>query len=297
MPSAADPALRCTEHELLANGIRLRYVEMGEGPLVVLLHGFPDFWCVWREQLPALAAAGFRAVAPDLRGYNRSDKPPGVRAYGIPLVAADVAALIGALGSGRAAAVIGHDWGGVVGWHLAAHRAELLARLVVVNAPHPAVFARELRTPRQMMRSWYAAFFQLPWLPELVLRAGDYALLLRAVRRHVRRLGAVTERDLARQREALAQPGALTAALNYYRAAGRRLWRRGPRALPGHAPVLVRTLVIWGERDPFLGVRLTEGLERWVPVLRVVRLPDAGHWVQLDDPAAVNAALLEWLQT
>src|SRR5579859_6416310 len=147
-------------HEALVNGIRLHYVEAGAGPLVVLLHGFPEFWYSWRYQIPALAAAGFRVVAPDMRGYNTSEKPPGVKSYTVDLLAADVAALIRAAGADRAA-VAGHDWGGAVAWATALLYPDLLSRLIVLNAPHPAAFLRELHTLNQLRRSSYIALFQL----------------------------------------------------------------------------------------------------------------------------------------
>jgi pimeloyl-ACP methyl ester carboxylesterase len=312
VPNDPPPGhLGFTEGEAqLGETVTLRYLEAGAGPLVLLLHGFPDFSYGWRYQLAALAAAGYRAVAPDLRGYNRSSKPRRVAAYDLPVLGADVAALVRALGEERAAAIVGHDWGGVIAWLVAEQRPELLDRLVILNAPHPAAFARELATPDQLARSAYVFFFQLPWLPERVLRAGgSYAPLLRALRRMVKRPGALTSADLARHRDALAQPGALTAALNYYRAFGRRLARRaarrtlarlfgGRRAARGEPRTTVQapTLLLWGERDPALGPRLTEGLERWVPRLEVRRFPEAGHWVQLDEPDAVSEAIVEWVR-
>ena len=261
----------------------------------MLLHGFPDFSYGWREQMPAIAAAGFRAVAPDMRGYNRSDKPRGVAAYDLAHLADDIAALIGALGHDRAHAVIGHDWGGIVAWQLAATHRELVDRLVIVNAPHPRVLRRELRTLDQLVRSSYAVFFQLPVLPELLLRANGYALVLRALRREVHRPGALTDADVERHRDALAQPGALTAMLNYYRATGRRMiGLRRPRRRASSLTVQP-TLIVWGDLDPFLNQRFVEGLEQWVPALRVVRFPTAGHWVHLDEPERVNAEITGFL--
>jgi pimeloyl-ACP methyl ester carboxylesterase len=191
----------------------------------------------------------------------------------------------------------------VIAWHVAERYPALLERLVILNAPHPAAFARELRTPGQLARSLYAVFFQLPWLPELVLRAGGtYAPLLDAMRRMVRRPGALTAADLERHRDALAQPGALTAALAYYRAMGRRVARRGPerglaeRGAPAVPTIDAPTLVLWGDQDRALTPRLTVGLERWVPRLRVRHFPEAGHWVQLDAPDAVNQEIVAWLR-
>jgi pimeloyl-ACP methyl ester carboxylesterase len=281
--------------------ITLRYLEAGTGPLVLLLHGFPDFSYGWRNQIAAVAAAGYRVVAPDLRGYNRSSKPRRVAAYDLPVLAGDVVALVRALGETSVAALVGHDWGGVIAWHVAERHPALVERLVILNAPHPAVFARELRTPGQATRSLYVAFFQLPGVPELLLRGdGRFGPLLAAFERMVLRPGALTAADVERHREAIAQPGALTAALNYYRALGRRVARRGLRAglvEREGAPrtVAAPTLVLWGNRDPALGERLTEGLQAWAPRLRVRHFPEAGHWVQLDSPDAVNAEILGWL--
>src|SRR3954449_2631161 len=170
MEAPAATAERWAHREAVVNGVRLHYVEAGAGPLVVLLHGFPEFWYSWRHQIPALAAAGFRVVAPDMRGYNRSDKPRGVRAYSGDALTGDVAKLIRACGAERAV-VVGHDWGAAVAWQFAMAYPALLERLVIMNAPHPARFLRALRTWRQARKSWYMFFFQLPWLPESRFRA------------------------------------------------------------------------------------------------------------------------------
>jgi pimeloyl-ACP methyl ester carboxylesterase len=278
-------------HRAVVNGVGLHYVEAGAGPLVLLLHGFPDFWYTWRRQIPVLAEAGFRVVAPDLRGYNESDKPPGVASYRLKLLSADVAALIRHLGCARAF-VVGHDWGGAVAWHTALTHSDVVERLVVLNAPHPAAFFRELRTPRQLLKSWYMFFFQLPALPEALCRRNNFAWLERALRRDPVRPGAFSDDDLCRYKLALSRPGALTAAINYYRA----LFRYTPRRLLGRMPpITVPTLLIWGEQDRYLGLALTEGLDRWVPGLRVERIADASHWVQADAPERVNQLLLDFL--
>jgi epoxide hydrolase 4 len=273
-------------------GLRLHYVEAGEGPLVVLLHGFPEFWFSWRFQIPALAAAGFRVVAPDMRGYNLSDKPKSVGSYALERLARDVERLIGALGEERAV-IVGHDWGGIVAWAVAILHPERVERLVILNVPHPERFSRGLRTPRQLLRSSYAFFFQIPWLPERVLRAGDFALVRSVFRNDPVRPGTFGEENIGRYVEALSCPGALTAAINYYRA----LARRGPtvaRALRRRieAPVMV----IWGQRDLFLVPELAKPDPVWVPNVRLERLPDASHWVQQDRPEKVNALLLDFLR-
>ena len=223
------------------NGVRLHYVEAppqtaaakGTAPLCCVLHGFPEFWYAWRRQIGALAAAGFRVLAPDLRGYNLSDKPRGVDAYRVEALTADVAGLIRHAGE-RSAVVVGHDWGGVLTWLLPLHHPEIVHKRVILNAPHPAALRRELRRGTdQLLRSWYVFFFQLPWLPEVTMRSGDFALLGRMLRRQPVHPGAFTDADVAAYTHALARPGALTAAIDYYRAAFRR-----PRARPttGQAP-------------------------------------------------------------
>jgi pimeloyl-ACP methyl ester carboxylesterase len=286
--TTALPADPWTHHVADVGEIRLHYVEAGEGPLVVLLHGFPEFWYEWRHQIPALAAAGFRVVAPDMRGYNLSDKPEGVERYRVELLVEDVAGLVRHLGAERVH-VVGHDWGGIVAWYFAMLRPELLDRLVVLNAPHPAAFAREIVKPDQMLRSAYAGFFQLPAVPELALRAGDFALLERVLRTEPARPGAFTDADVERYKEAFAQPGALTASLNYYRAFARR-------DKPAVRAIAAPTLLVWGEKDPHLVVRLTEGLEEWVPGIRVERIPEASHWVAVDEPERVNRLLAGFLR-
>jgi pimeloyl-ACP methyl ester carboxylesterase len=281
-----------THREAVVNGVRLHYVEQGTGPLVVLLHGFPEFWYSWRHQIPALAAAGFRVIAPDQRGYNISEKPPGVRSYRIEQLAADVAALIAHEGESKAT-VVGHDWGGAVAWSVPMLHPEAVEKLIVLNSPHPEAMIREFRRVRQLLRSWYMFFFQLPWLPEAMLRLGNYRVLERTMRSDPVRAAAFSDEDIAAYKEAMSQPGALTAGINYYRA----LFRRNPL----ETRRLVRTieaptLLIWGERDPYLGVSLTEDMEQWVPNIRVERIADASHWVQVDAWERVNELMIGFLR-
>lgn len=272
------------------NGVRLHYVEAGDGPAIVLLHGFPDFWYGWRHQIPALAA-GFRVIAPDMRGYNTSEKPKGIRSYRHEAVAEDIAELIRTVGGGRAS-VAGHDWGGFIAWHLGSHHRDRVVKLVILNAPHPAAWFREIWKPRQLVRSWYQFFFQLPRLPEAWIRAREYALLRTVLRSDPARRGAFTDADIERYVEAMAQPGALTAAIHYYRAA----MRRNPfRLLKEVRPVDAPTLLIWGEKDRYLGPWLTRGLERWAPGIRVECLPESSHWVMADAPDRVNALMIDFL--
>jgi pimeloyl-ACP methyl ester carboxylesterase len=273
-------------------GLRLHCVEAGTGPLVVLLHGFPEFWYAWRHQLPALADAGYRVVAPDLPGYNTSDKPPRVRDYRPRLLAQEVADLIGALGAGSAA-VAGHDWGGALAWLLAMHHPERIQRLVVLNAPHPIRFLTGLRRPRQLRRSWYILAFQLPWLPERLIAARDFQALRRALGRQPTRPGAFTAQDIDHYVAAAAQPGALRAAINYYRAAVRANPLAQAQTL---RRVDIPTLVIWGDQDRYLGRALAEPDPAWVPEVRVERIPEASHWVQADAPERVNQLMVDFLQ-
>jgi pimeloyl-ACP methyl ester carboxylesterase len=292
----ADETLRGVElaHRYADLGdVRVHYVEAGEGPLVLLLHGFPQFWYQWRHQVPALVEAGFRVVAPDMRGYNLSDKPPGVRAYRVELLARDVKRLILACGE-RTADVAGHDWGAIAAWIAAMRHPECVGRLAILNVPHPARLLHGLMSPMQLLRSSYAFFFQIPRLPEEVIRAGDFGLLRSVFRRDPVRSEAMSDEDIERYVEAIARPGALTASLNYYRALLR--YPRHTRELMKRveAPVLV----IWGERDRFLSRRLAEPPRLWVPgLLGVKRLPDASHWVAEDRPLEVNTLLLDFLRS
>lgn len=270
--------------------VRLHYVETGEGPLVVLLHGFPEFWLSWRFQIPALAASGFRVVAPDMRGYNLSSRPPGVAAYGLDRLAADVRDLIHERGA-PSAFLAGHDWGGFVAWGTAMSHPSEVARLAILNMPHPRRLFHALGSRRQLARSWYVFFFQVPWIPERALQSGRWRALRYGLE-HDARPGAFTPEDIARYVEAWSRPGAATAMLNYYRAA----FRWTPRAAGQRIRVVsAPTLVIWGERDRHLGAELAQPDAVDVPNLeRVVRLPNASHWVHHDDPDRVNELLVDF---
>jgi pimeloyl-ACP methyl ester carboxylesterase len=274
------------------NGVRLHYVEYGKGPLILLLHGFPECWYAWRYQLPALAEAGYRVVAPDLRGYNLSDKPRGVHAYRMECFIGDVKGLIQTLGEDRAV-VLGHDWGGVIAWQLAISEPQMVKKLIILNAPHPQRYLEALKTPGQLLRSWYVLFFQLPWLPELMIRSFGFAGLRQRLLNEPVHADAFDEVTVKVYQRALAQPGALTASLNYYRAGFRSLVR-GLR--PNIQPIEMPTLVIWGEQDRYLGADLLEGLEPWVKDLTVERFADASHWVQAEVPERVNERMLQFLR-
>jgi epoxide hydrolase 4 len=267
------------------NGVRLHYAEAGSGPLVVLLHGFPAFWYSWRHQIPALAQAGYHVVAPDMRGYNLSSKPRGWRAYDAESLAGDIAGLIRHFGV-EDACVAGHDWGAAVAYLTAMEHPQLVKRLAILNVPHPARMLASFRTRRQLRKSWYMFFFQLPVIPERLLAARDFAAARRALR--IESPHAFTDAEVERYVEAWSQPGALTAMVNYYRAA----LRHSPRSTMARmrridAPVLV----IWGERDSVLGSELAEPEPKWVSDVRVERLAEASHWVQNDAPERVNELL------
>lgn len=269
--------------------VRLHYVEAGEGPLVVLLHGFPEFWYSWRHQIPALVAAGYRVVAPDMRGYNLSDKPRGWRLYGTDHLADDIAGLIRCLGRERAH-VVGHDWGAAVAYATAMRHPEVVERLAILNCPHQARTLEAFRTLKQLRKSWYVFLFQIPRLPERRLLREDFSLAKRILRTDSP--AGFTDEDLERYAEAWAQPGALTAMLDYYRAA----LRQSPRSAATRLrPIEAPTLVIWGMRDRALGSELAEPPARWVPNARIEWIPEATHWVQHDAPERVNELLTEFL--
>jgi pimeloyl-ACP methyl ester carboxylesterase len=301
------------EHRYLSiRGITLHCAVAGEGPLVVLLHGFPECWYSWRHQIPALASR-FRVVAPDLRGYNESDKPHGVRAYELPELVADVEALIEALGE-RDAVIVGHDWGGALAWVFAMERPQRTRRLAVLNCPHPAVFAEALRAnPRQLLKSWYMFFFQIPWLPETLLGLNHAQGVGRAIRNSAVVQDAITDEDIRVLRDAASRPGALRSAINYYRAIFRAQGRAGspawlqrlagwtneppPRRTRDDWPrITAPTRLIWGEQDVALRKELTFGMEPlFTGPFDIRYIADSGHWVQQEQAALVNEYLLEFL--
>lgn len=270
--------------------LRLHVAEAGplDGLPTLVLHGFPEFWYGWRRQIGPLAAAGLRLVLPDQRGYNRSDKPEGIAAYHLDRLAADVIALADHYGFAKFR-LVAHDWGGLVAWWTASHHPERIARLAILNAPHPAIFGPYLRRhPTQMLRSSYVGFFQIPRLPERRLTANDGAVLRQALAR-TSRTGSFSDADLDRYAEAWAQPGAMTGMLNWYRAL--RLPRSGTLRR-----VTAPTLILWGRRDHALEPGLAEASLALCDDGRIQWLPEATHWVQHDAADAVNAALVMFLK-
>lgn len=279
-----------THRYVQLDDVRLHVVEAGEGPLVILLHGFPEFWYSWRFQIPVLVRAGFRVVAPDMRGYNLSDKPTGVRAYRVERLADDIAQLVDRLGE-KKAAVVGHDWGGMVAWWFAIRHPERLSRLSVLNCPHPEFQLAMMRSLTQVKKSGYMLFFQLPVVPERQLLSNGGAILRRLFRHDPERDNAFTEADIDRYIQALSG-GTAHAALNYYRA----LLRRNPLSLRrAIRPIAQPVQVIWGACDRHLGQEYSRPSAELVGDLRYESIDDASHWVQIDRPAKVNAKLKEFL--
>jgi pimeloyl-ACP methyl ester carboxylesterase len=278
-------------HRTIAtNGIRLHAVEAGPegGPLVILLHGFPEFWYGWHRQIEPLAAAGFHVLAPDQRGYNLSDKPRKIAAYNLDILARDVVGLIEEAGAGKAR-VVGHDWGGAVAWWLGSKHPERLEKLVLLNIPHPLVMRRALREdPVQRKKSSYIFYFQLPWLPERAFRADDFARGVKALRSSSRP-GSFSDADLALYREAWSQPGAVRSMLHWYRAG----LRARPRP-PASPRVRVPTLLLWGAKDRFLGRELTQPSIDLCDDGRLEFFEEASHWIQHEEAERVNGELIRF---
>ncbi len=288
-------SMRC-RHRFVrtAPSVRLHVVEAGPptGDPVILLHGFPEFWYGWRHQIAALAQAGRRVIVPDQRGYHWSDKPSAISAYGIRHLIDDVRVLIDDTGRAQAD-VVGHDWGAIVAWTLAACAPDSVRRLGILNVPHPHVMLNTLRTdPVQRIRSLYAAFFQLPRVPEWLLRQrnGEALALLMRLSAHA---DTFSEAELRRYRVAWRQPGAVRGMLNWYRAA---VQTNGLRAVPTE-PIQPPTLVLWGKQDVALRAHMASKSVARCAHGRLVMLHDATHWVQHDMPDRVNRELLAFLDT
>lgn len=281
-----------------ANGLRFETQKAGSGDRFALcLHGFPEHAWSWRFQLPLLAELGFTAWAPNLRGYGQTSRPPRAADYLLERLVEDAEALfVAAAERGvRERVLIGHDWGALIAWAVAMEGRLPLDKLVILNVPHPALMARGLRRWAQLRKSWYMAFFQLPWLPERMLGARGAEAVTRALRGRANDKTNFTPDDLAVFTRNALQPGALTAMVNYYRALPvSPLMRRLARA--DAAPITVKTLMIWGEDDHALGKELTYGTEDYVRDLTVRYLPGVSHWVQQEAPQLVNPMLRAFLE-
>lgn len=281
------------------NGVRLHYVTAGQGRLIIFLHGFPEFWYAWRRLLVEFGRDS-QAVALDMRGYNLSSKPTDVDQYRMKYLVEDVRALAEHLGH-RKFVLVGHDWGGGVAWRFATLHPEYLEKLIIINAPHPAIFQRELReNPAQQKASQYMLMLRSPQAEE-ILSANNYAVLLEFTVGKGVRLGWFTEDDCKAYIEAWSQPGALTGGLNYYRAArigpptSETGTANGPGVDTASLVVNVPTLVIWGEKDEALLPGNLEGLDRFVTDLTVRRIPEGSHWVVHEKPALVAKLIREFV--
>jgi epoxide hydrolase 4 len=275
-----------------ANGVSLYCAEAGppDGPLVLLLHGFPEFWYGWRHQIAPLARAGFRVVAPDQRGYDESDKPTGIAAYDLDVLAADIAGLATTLGRERFA-VVGHDWGASVGWWTARNYPARVARLAVLNAPHPAVWKHAMRNnPAQRKLSRYVGAIGMPGLPEVLVRARNFDALVQALK-GARRSDAFSKTDIEQYRAAWKKPGAITAMLNWYRALLRK-----DLLLSNEKRLAMPVRIIWGVDDAYAVPDLANESARLCDDAKILFVESATHWVAHDEPERVTRALLEFLE-
>ena len=272
---------------IYTNGIRLHYVTQGEGPLVVLLHGFPEFWYSWRHQIPELAQH-FKVVALDLRGYNNSDKPKDVKAYHITELMKDVQGVIKGLGYDDCI-LAGHDWGGAIAWSFAHRYSEMVDKLIVMNMPHPAAFSEALKNNlQQMLKSWYIPFFQLPLIPELLMQAEDYRAITSTFSDGVSNKHAFSPSDIEMFKDAAAKRGALSSMLNYYRS-NSDLFQQDWEMLE------TPTLMLWGVDDAVLGQELTLTTRNCVSQLQIKYLENCSHWTQQEQPELVNHYMKEFL--
>lgn len=286
-----DPDSGITIRTVRAGALDFEVACAGEGDhLALCLHGFPELHYSWRHQIPLLAAKGYRVWAPNLRGYGGSARPQGVASYRLPLLLDDVAALFDASGATKLT-LIAHDWGGALAWYFAIRQIRPLERLVVMNLPHPACMMAALRRWPQRRRSWYMLFFQLPSLPEAMFARHDAAALRQAFAGMAIDKSRFPRTVLDVYARAAQRPGALTAMINWYRAA----FRHRADMDWGDGRVTCPTLQIWGEADTALGLETLDGTDAYVSDLTQRRLPNVSHWVQQEAPEAVNAILAEWL--
>lgn len=271
--------------------IELHAVAAGDatGHLVILLHGFPEFWYSWHKQIEPLANAGFRVIVPDQRGYNKSSKPRGVGNYAMEPLVSDVIA-IADQASAQRFFLVGHDWGAAVAWSAALFHPQRVMKLAILNVPHPSVMLRYLRTnPRQMRRSWYIFLLQIPWLPEAIFRRSQFRFGVSALVKSSRP-GTFSAEALALYREAWSQPGALTGSMNWYRAAARHRMRFSDPIV--HVP----TRILWGERDAFLLAEMAKDSLRYCDSAELYTFANATHWLQHEEPARVAELLIDFFR-
>lgn len=278
------------QHQYITtNQVRLHYVTQGEGPLMLMLHGFPEFWYSWHHQIPVFAQ-DYKVVALDMRGYNESEKPQDVSAYRMSALIKDVQGVIQGLGYDQCI-LVAHDWGGAIAWQFAYAHPEMLHKLIIMNLPHPAKFQEALRSnPQQMLRSWYIGFFQVPVLPELMFQANDYRAIASMFSERATNKNAFSPADLEAYKNAAAKRGALTAMINYYRSNLDMLLQ------PKDWGILdVPTLLLWGEDDFALGKELTYGTKDYVRNLELHYLSQCSHWIQQEQPELVNQYMRTFL--
>ena len=275
------------------NGIAIHVVLAGppSGKPLIFLHGFPEFWFAWRFQIDHFVSLGYRVIIPDQRGYNLSDKPEGIASYSIDLLASDVVGVLDTVTDSKAF-VVGHDWGAGVAWYLAARYSERVIRAAMLSVPHPRIFIKNLvMNPAQLRRSWYVLFFQLPWLPEGLLRRRDWAVLIRALR-DTSPPGVFSDLDIEQYKKSWARNGALTAMLNWYRAA---LLYPSKLALdPRGSRVKVPALLIWGKNDRFVGEAMVRESLQHCDDGQLEIFETASHWVQHEEPTRVNILLSQF---
>jgi epoxide hydrolase 4 len=276
---------------IITNGIKLHYVTQGEGKLMLMLHGFPEFWYSWRHQIPEFAK-DYKVVALDLRGYNESDKPQALEAYNIKELRQDIAGVITGLGYENCI-LVGHDWGGAIAWNFAYHYPQMVEKLIALNIPHPAKLVEGLRMPQQLLKSWYIFFFQLPFLPELLIQSNDYQLIAEAFQGMAIDKSTFNQADLEAYKDAAAKRGALTAMVNYYRNIFQGLFQDSTKEMKLDIP----TLIIWAENDAALSKELTYETTKYVKNLTLKYIPNCSHWVQQEQPQLVNQYMREFLDS
>lgn len=277
-----------------ANGLNFEVDIAGDGDkLAICLHGFPENAYSWRYQLPMLAALGYTAWAPNLRGYKGTTRPKGARNYVMDILVEDVRALIAASGK-KDVTLIAHDWGGAIAWAYLLQQAGPIDKFIVMNLPHPKLMKARLQGPRQLLRSWYIFFFQIPWLPEFILRRANARAIGKTFTSMAVDKSMFPPDTIEHFTKPAREPGALTAMLNYYRGLVRHgLKQELYTALDNR--VSVPTLMIWGEQDTVLDITTTYGTADLVDDLTLRYLPNVSHWVQQESPLVVNTIMAAWL--
>lgn len=278
-----------TSQFIEVNGIRLHYVEEGSGETVILLHGFPEFWYGWRKQIPVLSQH-YHVIAPDMRGYNRSDKPQGAAQYKIEILAKDIAELIRKLGKDKVI-LAGHDWGAGVAWTVATMYPELISKLAILNVPHPAEMRKALLgfNLSQWLKSYYIFLFQIPFLPEWSIGRDPEKFFGKVFTRFSPTATPPGDEEIKEYVKAYSRSGGLSGIINYYRAMVRYM-----STLDTSVPLPMPVLMLWGEQDKALGKELTHNTKKYCKDLELIYDPTSGHFIQSDNPELVNKKLLDF---